>query len=162
MKTKTIMLLALAALAMAVLAGCAQDSTDTSNDNPRMQEEIMKEQSGSQSTNPTRTESSGTSSSSSGATKLSLVADPTGNLKWKPTSLKAQAGSVTIDLTNESPVEHDVALAGSGGKILGQSKKVTKGSADLTIKDLKAGTYQYFCTIPGHKQAGMVGELTVR
>jgi nitrite reductase (NO-forming) len=161
MKTKTITLLALAVLAAALLVGCAQDSTDTSSDNPEMQKQVMEEQSGSASTNPTRESSTGTKSGTAG-NRFSLVANPSGELKWQPTTLKGEAGNVTISLTNESPVEHDVALAGSGGKILGQSKKVTKGSADLKIKDLKAGTYQYFCTIPGHKQAGMVGELTIR
>ncbi|MGI8484578.1 MAG: plastocyanin/azurin family copper-binding protein [Thermomicrobiales bacterium] len=26
----------------------------------------------------------------------------------------------------------------------------------------KAGTYQYYCSVPGHKEAGMVGKLTVK
>jgi uncharacterized cupredoxin-like copper-binding protein len=160
MKTRSIFMLALAALAISIFAGCAQDSTDSSNDNPRMQEEIAKEQSGSASTNPTRD-----SESATGGTKgntLALAADPTGQLKYDKTKLNAQAGKVTIALTNESAVPHDVAVAEKSGKELGTSKEITKSSTDLVIKDLKAGSYQFFCTVPGHKQAGMVGTLTVR
>lgn len=162
MKTRTVMLLALAALSLAIFAGCAQDSTDTTNDNPRMQEEVAKEKAGttgSESTNPTREEATGGSSK---GTALALAADPSGALKYEPDKLNANAGKVTIDFTNESAVPHDVAVAAKGGKVLGTSKEITKGNTELVIKDLPAGAYSFYCTVPGHKQAGMVGVLTVR
>lgn len=158
MKTKTIALLALAALSLAVLAGCAQDSTDTTDDNPRMQLEVMKEKSGAQSTNPTRSEAKGGTE----GTVLTLAADPGGLLKYEPTSLSAKAGKVEIRFTNDSKIPHDVAVAGKDGKDIAKSEEITEGSTDLVIKDLKPGTYQFYCTVPGHKQAGMVGDLTVR
>lgn len=157
MKAKSIILLALSVLALAALAGCAQDSTDTTDDNPRMQEEVAKEKaggSGSESTNPTRDGNSGTTSSK--GTTLNLQADPSGALKYDPTSLTANAGKITINFKNESAVPHDVEVEG-----LGKSEEITKGSTKLVIKDAKAGTYKFFCTVPGHEQAGMTGELKV-
>lgn len=168
MKTKTFVLLALAALALSIFAGCAQDSTDTSDDNPRMQKEVAQEaagqptgKTGSQSTNPTREGAAGASGGSKG-TKLALAADPTGQLKYDTTKLNANAGAVTIALTNKSAVPHDVAVKNSAGKVLGTSQEITKSATDLKIKDLPAGSYTFFCTVPGHEQAGMKGTLTVK
>ncbi|MFT4049534.1 MAG: cupredoxin domain-containing protein [Solirubrobacterales bacterium] len=166
MNSKYVSLFAAAILAAAIFAGCAQDSTNTSDDNPAMQESVMKEQNGestektgSESTNPTR---DGESSGSAKGTKLTLSADPTGALKYNTAKLNANAGAVTIAFTNESSVPHDVAIESSAGKNLGTSEEITKGSTTLEIKDLKAGSYTFFCTVPGHEQAGMKGTLTVR
>ena len=94
----------------------------------------------------------------SGATTLALQADPTGQLKFVETELTAKPGKITIKLTNDSAVPHDVAVDGASGV----SEQVQDGgSAELTV-NLPAGTYEYYCTVPGHRQAGMVGTLTVK
>ena len=62
-------------------------------------------------------------------------------------------------MANMSPVEHDVAIA-EGSKVLGQTPTFVGGSKTLTLK-LKPGTYTFYCTVPGHRQAGMEGKLTV-
>ena len=172
MKLKTISMLALAVLALAVLAGCAQDSTNTSDDNPQMQESVMKGEGAakakataegatqSEGTNPTRSEAKG--GAGSGNNKLALAADPTGQLKYDPTKLNANVGNIAIVLTNDSAVPHDVAVKGSDGKSLGTSKEITKSETTLALKNVKAGSYTFFCTVPGHEQAGMKGTLSVR
>ena len=38
---------------------------------------------------------------------------------------------------------------------------VANGKAVATIGDLKPGTYTFYCTVPGHREAGMEGTLTV-
>lgn len=92
-------------------------------------------------------------------TELKLATNPAGQLSYDTKQLSAKAGTVTISLTNTSPIEHDVAIA-EGGKTLGQTPVFTGGSKQLTLK-LKPGTYKFFCTVPGHRQAGMEGTLTV-
>ena len=76
-------------------------------------------------------------------------------------TLAAKAGNVTITFTNLSPEGHNFTLAqGTAGKVLGATPTFTGGSKTLTVR-LKAGTYTYYCSVPGHRQAGMQGTLTV-
>ncbi len=99
------------------------------------------------------------SSPAAAATTLKLAANPAGQLAYTTKSLSAKAGKVTIDFSNSSPVEHDVAIA-QGSTIAGQTPVFTGGTKTLTVT-LKPGTYNFFCTVPGHRQAGMEGTLTV-
>jgi len=92
-------------------------------------------------------------------TTLKLAANPAGQLAFDTKQLSAKAGKVTIDFSNSSPIEHDVAIA-QGSAIAGQTPVFSGGSKTLTVT-LKPGTYTFFCTVPGHRQAGMEGTLTV-
>lgn len=169
MKIKSAPLLAFVILALAVFAGCAQDSTNTTDDNPEMQEKVSKgegasaaaaaaEAGASKGTDTTRTEAKGGTNGS----KVALSADPTGALKYNTTKLNANAGNVTIAFVNESSVPHNVTVDGAGGKEIGATKDITKGHETLKLDNVKPGTYTFFCSIPGHEQAGMKGTLTVR
>lgn len=93
------------------------------------------------------------------ATTLKLAANPAGQLAYTTKSLTAKAGKLTIDFSNASPVEHDVAIA-LGSTVAGQTPIFTGGSKTLTVT-LKPGTYTFYCTVPGHRAAGMEGTLTV-
>jgi plastocyanin len=100
------------------------------------------------------------SSPAAGATTaLKLAAEPGGQLSYDTKQLTAKAGKVTITMTNMSPIEHDVAVA-QGSKVLGVTPTFQGGSRTLTLS-LKPGTYTFYCTVPGHRQAGMEGTLTV-
>jgi plastocyanin len=100
------------------------------------------------------------SSPAAGATTaLKLAANPGGQLSYDTKQLTAKAGKVTITMTNMSPLEHDVAVA-QGSKVLGVTPTFQGGSRTLTLS-LKPGTYTFYCTVPGHRQAGMEGTLTV-
>jgi uncharacterized cupredoxin-like copper-binding protein len=90
---------------------------------------------------------------------LKLAANPAGQLSYDTKQLSAKAGKVTIDFSNSSPLEHDVAIA-QGSSVAGQTPVFTGGSKTLTL-NLKPGTYTFYCTVPGHRQAGMEGTLTV-
>jgi len=90
---------------------------------------------------------------------VKLAADPGGLLSYDTKQLSAKAGTVTITMANSSPVEHDVAVA-EASKVLGATPTFTGGSKTLTLK-LKPGKYTFYCTVPGHRQAGMEGTLTV-
>ena len=108
------------------------------------------------------TESSGGGASSGGAagTVLKIAADPNGALKFDKTSLSAKAGKVTIVMTNTSSIPHAVELEGGG--IEKKGAIVTGGgSVSRVTANLKAGNYEFYCPVDGHKQAGMKGELTV-
>jgi plastocyanin len=105
--------------------------------------------------------SSGSSSSGGGGggEQLALAAPADGSLKFDKTSLDAKAGTVTIDFDNPSSVQHGVEIEGNGVEKV--SDIVTKGKTSVTA-DLKPGTYEYYCPVTGHKEAGMKGTLTVK
>jgi plastocyanin len=92
---------------------------------------------------------------------VSLEADPSGNLAYTTKSATAKAGEVTVDFKNPQSIEHDVAIESSGGEVLGEAELVAEGSSS-TVVNLKPGTYTFFCTVPGHREAGMEGTLTVK
>jgi plastocyanin len=92
---------------------------------------------------------------------VAVEADPSGNLAFTSEEISAKAGKDTIEFTNESPVPHDVKIEDASGKEIGGTEIVQEGS-DTAEVDLKPGTYTYFCSVPGHRQAGMEGTLVVK
>lgn len=105
-----------------------------------------------------------TTSSSSGAPAATVAdaADPAGKLKFTKSSLTAPAGTVRIKFTNHAAVPHNFTVEpASGGAVVGASPTFSGGTRTLTLK-LKPGTYTFFCSVPGHRQAGMQGTLIVK
>jgi plastocyanin len=92
-------------------------------------------------------------------TTLQLAANPGGQLSYNTKQLSAKAGPVTITMANMSPVEHNVTIA-QGSTVLGATPTFQGGSRSLSLR-LKPGTYTFYCSVPGHRQAGMEGTLTV-
>ena len=102
-----------------------------------------------------------TGSSTGAAETVSLEANPEGQLKYNKTSLTAKAGKVSIAFTNMGPLEHNVTIESAAGERVGATPTFKGGSKALALK-LKPGTYKFFCSVPGHRMAGMEGTLTVR
>lgn len=88
---------------------------------------------------------------------VSIPADPTGQLAYEFKSAEAKAGKVTVQSKNDSSVPHDIAIQGGPTGPIVQGGKVSEISANL-----KAGKYTFYCSVPGHEQAGMKGTLTVK
>ena len=67
------------------------------------------------------------------------------------------AGDITFHVTNDGKIPHDLAIKGQNKR----TKLIPPGaSADLSVT-LKAGTYELYCSVPGHEQAGMKLNITV-
>ena len=94
-----------------------------------------------------------------GSSTLLISADPSGELKFNKSLLAAKSGAVTIKMSNPSTVPHAVAVAGNGVDKAGET--VMQGGTSTVSLDLKPGTYQFYCPVPGHSQGGMKGTLTV-
>ena len=83
----------------------------------------------------------------------------TDGLKFEPTELEAEAGEVAIGLTAGDAVEHNFVIEGvDGDEPIVHSDA---GTSNVGTVDLEAGTYTFYCSIPGHRVAGMEGTLTV-
>jgi plastocyanin len=141
--------LLIASLAL-IVAGCgSSSSSSTASTTP------------SSSTAAAAPSSSTTSSSpapaASGET-VHLSAVP-GKLAFNTKKLTAKAGTVTLSMANPSSFGHGIAVEGNGVDKSGQVVQ-HGGTSTVTVK-LKPGTYTFYCPVPGHRQAGMVGTLTV-
>jgi plastocyanin len=99
-------------------------------------------------------------SAAAGSDLVSLAADPSGQLSYTRTTLKAKAGAVAIDFTNASPLPHNVTVAASDGRVIGATPTF-RGSARTLQLNLQPGTYIFYCSVPGHRGAGMKGTLVV-
>jgi len=93
-----------------------------------------------------------------GGSTIKISADPSGALKYEQTDVSATAGSITIDFTNMSSLPHDVTIEGNGAS--GATDQITDSTTSTTV-DLEPGTYTFFCSVDGHRAAGMEGTLTV-
>jgi uncharacterized cupredoxin-like copper-binding protein len=131
-----------------VAAGCGDDNNSDSGSSG-----------GGQAANTQTTENGGGGGGGAAQT-LKLSADPDGALKFDKSSLTAKAGKVTIVMDNPSDLPHAVEIEGNGVEVAG--KTVGNGGVSKATADVKAGKYEYYCPVDGHKAAGMEGTLTVQ
>lgn len=144
-------LLALAA-GIVALAGCGSSKeTSSSASTPAVSTPAT-----TSAATPTTTTSPAPASGS-----LSLAANPEGQLKYNTSTLTANAGKVSIDFTNMSPLEHNVTLESSSHAVVGATPTFKGESKTLSVT-LKPGTYKFYCSVPGHRMAGMEGTLVVK
>ena len=92
--------------------------------------------------------------------KLAIPADPGGQLAYVTKVATAPAVSLEIDSKNDSSTPHDIALEGNGVNERGET--VQGGGVSKVTVDLKPGEYAFYCSVPGHREAGMEGKLTVK
>ncbi len=97
--------------------------------------------------------------SSSAAGTLSESAEPSGALAFTKPTLHAAAGQVTINFANMAPEMHNMTIA-QGSTVLAATPTFQGGTRTLSLH-LKPGTYVFYCSVPGHRQGGMQGTLTV-
>ncbi len=96
------------------------------------------------------------------ASKVSVRADPSGNLAFTKAKLKAKHGKVKITMSDPSSsgIPHGIAVQGNGVKKVGEI--VAPGSKSKLTVRLKPGRYTFYCPVPGHRAAGMHGRLVVK
>ena len=138
--TRRILLLMLAVVALSLaVAACGGDDDDEAEE-------------------PAAEETTTGGGGGGGGTTLELAADPSGALAFDKTELTAPAGEVTIHLTNEAQIPHNVEVEGNGVEEV--SDTITGSDTSLTLT-LEPGEYEFYCAVPGHREGGMEGTLTV-
>jgi plastocyanin len=137
--TRRILLLMLAVVALSLaVAACGGDDDEADE--------------------PAAEETTGDTTGGGGGTTLELAADPGGALAFDQTELTAPAGEVTIHLTNDAQIPHNVEVEGNGVEEV--SDTITGSDTSLTLT-LEPGEYEFYCAVPGHREGGMEGTLTV-
>jgi plastocyanin len=148
--SKLSLMAAVAALAVGVAACGGSSSSSSSASSP------------ASSTSGAQASSSAAAPAGSAKGGLSIAADPGGALKFTKKTLSAKAGKVTVDFSNMSSTGHNFTIQkGASGAVVGATPTFSGGSKTLSV-NLKPGTYTFFCSVPGHRAAGMVGTLTVK
>jgi uncharacterized cupredoxin-like copper-binding protein len=94
-----------------------------------------------------------------GGETVDVAADPGGALAFEQKTLQAPAGAVSFQFENPASVPHDFCIERDGQEV-GCSDEISESSTTLDV-DLEAGEYPFYCSVPGHRAAGMEGTLTV-
>lgn len=100
-----------------------------------------------------------TGSAARAAQIFQLEAAPNGALRFSVKSLKATSAHVQLLLTNASKVPHNIAIKGNG--VDKKGRVVSNGAESRVDVNVKPGTYEFYCSVAGHEQAGMKGTLVV-
>jgi len=99
-----------------------------------------------------------TSSGSGGAGQTVQVSEKEFKITLPSTTLKP--GSYTFDLSNDGKIPHDLTIDGPG--VSKAHTPVINGGQHATLKvKLTAGEYDFYCSVPGHKQLGMDAKVKV-
>lgn len=142
---KKVAALLLVLLAATALVACGGSDDDTSS-------------------TPAETSEATTGEGGGGATAADVLAFEAAegtDLAYTSDTAESAAGKVSIEFTNPQAISHDVSIEDPGGKEVAATELVSDGTATATA-DLKPGDYTFFCTVPGHREAGMEGTLTVK
>ena len=79
------------------------------------------------------------------------------DIYFEPSEVTIPANTdVTVNLPNEGVTPHNFSI-----DALGIDVDIAPGATEQVVINAPAGEYEYYCNVPGHKQAGMLGTLTV-
>jgi plastocyanin len=88
---------------------------------------------------------------------LQIDADPNGQLAFVTNAATGTPGEITVKMANKSGTPHDIVIDGKG-----KGEVVRNGGTSQFKADFAAGSYTFYCSVPGHRAAGMQGKLTVK
>lgn len=91
------------------------------------------------------------------ATVIEIPAAEQG-LAFAKERVTAQAGRITLRMPNPSPLPHSIAVD-EPERVIGEV--VEQGGVSEITLDFPPGEYEYYCSVPGHREGGMVGTLVV-
>ena len=139
---KFVLMLSVLALAAFGLVACGDDEEEPTSE---------------ATTTETSTSAGGGSGGSGGS--VSITADSSA-LAYDESAVTAPAGEVTIEFDNPSSIGHDVVVEDADANELARTD-VISGETTSTSAEFEAGDYTFFCSVDGHRAAGMEGEFKV-
>jgi plastocyanin len=91
---------------------------------------------------------------------VEIEADPSGKPAYTVKEVVAPAGNTNFEFVNPTSVGHDLTLAEVGGGSI-KTPVIRKGSAWRRISLFEGTKYVFYCSVPGHRKAGMEGRIKV-
>jgi mono/diheme cytochrome c family protein len=88
---------------------------------------------------------------------LQIDADPNGQTAYVTNKATGTPGKITIKMANKSSVQHDIVIDGKG-----KGQVVSNGGVSQFTADYQPGNYTFYCSVDGHRAAGMQGQLTIK
>lgn len=82
-------------------------------------------------------------------------------LKFEPNTVAVKAGQVQFVVQNGGAIEHNFVVEDATRKELGKIANIEVQKTEQVSVSLQAGAYMMVCTLPGHREAGMVGTINV-
>ena len=83
-----------------------------------------------------------------GAPTVSVTAT---DLKFSPAEITLPSREANLTLVNQGAVLHDITVPGLGVRVVAAAGQTTT----VGLRDLPAGRYAGYCSVPGHREAGM-------
>ncbi|HEU4393109.1 MAG TPA: cupredoxin domain-containing protein [Solirubrobacterales bacterium] len=88
--------------------------------------------------------------------------DPGGDLAYTEDTVTSKTGNYDVELFNRQEISHDVAIEDPSGKTVGKTEVIGEGFDSVVVPLSKPGDYTFYCSVPGHREAGMEGTLKVK
>ena len=128
------------------LAACGNDSNDTST------------AASTETSSTTESTTESTTASGGGGGKVDISET---EFKLDPANANVKAGTVTFNVSNDGTQVHNLNVEGNGIEEQATEDLQAGSSGQLTV-DLQPGTYEMYCSIDGHRDLGMEGQITVK
>lgn len=80
---------------------------------------------------------------------------------FHPSEISVRSGEVTFAVKNDGVIEHNFAIEDAARKVIAEIAVIAPGKTETLKVTLRQGTYTMVCTLPGHRDAGMHGKVTV-
>ena len=135
----------------------ARDEMEERNEEAEAEQQETETEAEEAGESPKELEEQGGAEAQGAGPELSAPAD--GTLAYDTETLDAEAGEVTIAFDNPAAIEHDVTIE-QDGEDIAQSELISEDTTEVSA-DLEPGEYVFYCSVPGHREGGMEGTLTV-
>ncbi|MDR7419594.1 MAG: cupredoxin domain-containing protein [Armatimonadota bacterium] len=81
------------------------------------------------------------------------------DFSFDPKEVTVRAGDVTFEIKNEGSIEHNFIIEDGNRRKIAEIAIIEAGKTDDVKATVRPGNYAFVCTLPGHREAGMVGVL---
>jgi plastocyanin len=156
---KLLALLVLAVIAAALLGCGSSDDSSTDTETEKVAETTT--ESSANAGIPTSKQGFPLMDDGTFDSSVRYAANPDGGFSYFISEASASPGKIKFQFVNPQSAPHNVALEDSNGKTIGETETISEGATTAHFV-VKPGIYVLYCSVPGHRKAGMVGHLTVK